>query len=167
MSNFTPRPLYFPERTPEPIKQETVLAPEQVWAFLEKRKFFCLWWDLNPDSSTHNPVTILTELLRLPCKWEDSSKTVLKEIQYEVVRTGYIWLRMHRSDGIVSKTKLRFLEKANKFSHHSIYICCRLLWRTACFHRVTIFYSQISAVECVVKKYGWVILCRYLCLAIT
>jgi hypothetical protein len=148
--NVTPLPLCLPERTPEPTKQGAVLAPEQVWTFLEKRKIFCLWRDLKPDGSPRSTVTILTELLRLPCKWEDS--IVLKEIYYEFVRTGSIWLRMYRSDGIVSKTKLRFLEKPKKFSHQSISICCRLLWRTACFHRVIIFYSKISAIECVVKN---------------
>ena len=60
--------------------------------------------------------------------------------------------------------KLGFLEKAKKVAHQLIYICCRLLWRTACFHRVRIFYSRISAVECVVKN---IRLCHFTALSLS
>jgi len=38
---FSPQPLYLPEITSEPTKQEALLSPEQAWTFLENRKIFC------------------------------------------------------------------------------------------------------------------------------
>ena len=62
--NFTPQSLYPWEITRVHIKLEAGWAPELIWTFWRRVKYFARTGIWTPDSSSRSPVTLPTTLLR-------------------------------------------------------------------------------------------------------